>query len=225
MSPSSATGAAAATADKAAGDRQISFDTSEDRSVVASQAIADPVILAALVENLALGQRRVRQFSAAALCVISASDPQKLTAHIPAIADALHRPEAQTRWECLEALSNIVALDPDACDDAVIGTEASLYDEESGPSHLAAIRFLCAYGALDVKRAEKVWPYIDEALQCYHGDAEFQDMLIALTRFASGKIGAKVKQRLIDRLDFDAKNSKGQLGKRAAQIIALCAKK
>jgi hypothetical protein len=203
-------------------NRQIAFDTSEDRSAVASQALEDVVILVRLVENLSGPQRRVRQFSAAAVNEIAAQQPEELVAYVGDIVDALHRPEAQTRWECLEALSSIVGHAPSSCEQALHGAEISLYDEESGTARLAALRFLCAYGALDARRAQKVWPLIAEALQCYHGDPEFQDMLISVTHFAAGKIGKTVKAALVARMEFDAKNSKSSIGRRAREIVELC---
>jgi hypothetical protein len=216
-----ATGKKVASAEAA---RQIVFDTSEERSAIADQAIADPVILAALVENLSGPQRRIRQFSAATVNEIAAQEPKELLAHIDEIADALHRPEAQTRWECLEALSNLVEHDPPSCEQALHGAEISLYDEGSGMARLAALRFLCAYGAQDSRRARKVWPLIEEAIQCYHGDSEFPDMQIAVAQFAAGKVGKSVKQSLAARMSFDAKHSKGALGRRAREIVELCEK-
>jgi hypothetical protein len=206
-------------------DKQIVFDTSEDRSKIANQAIADQDILIALVENLSAGQRRVRQFSAAAINVISESQTDILVNHIGEITDGLYRPEAQTRWECLEALSYLAPIDPPACDSAVEGAEASLYDEDSGSARLAALRFLCAYGAVDAQRATKVWPLIEEAIQCYHGDPEFIDMLSSVAAFADGKIGPEVKKSVIKRMQFDATNGKGQLGRHATQIVEICNKK
>jgi hypothetical protein len=207
-----------------AAGQQIVFDPMADRSDVASQAIENPVILSALIENLSKEARRVRQFSAAAIGVVSESDPEILVVHIPHIVDALHRPEAQTRWESLEVLTRIVTYNPDACDDAVIGAEGSLYDEESGTARLAAVRFLCAYGALDAKRSTRVWPLLDEAIQCYHGDPEFQDMLISVISFASGSIGKDVRTSLASRMGFDAANARGALKRRATQIVELCKK-
>ncbi|MCL2136678.1 MAG: HEAT repeat domain-containing protein [Coriobacteriia bacterium] len=204
--------------------RQVVFDSNDDRFNVADQAIADKAILKRLVDNLAGAERRIRQFSAGALAVVSEKRPDLLAPYVPQIADALHRPEAQTRWESLEALSRIVALNPDAADDAVSGAEASLYDEENGAARLGAVRFLAAYGGLDAKRSVRVWPYIDEAIQVYHGDPEFQDMLIAVIGFASGHPAKQVREALIDRMRFDADNSKGPLQRRAAQIIDLCKK-
>jgi hypothetical protein len=205
-------------------DQQIVFDPAVDRSVVAEQARENPVILAALIENLSTEARRIRQFSAAAIGAVSECDPEILVIHIPHIVDALHRPEAQTRWESLEVLTRIVSYDPDACDDAIIGAEGSLYDEESGSARLAAVRFLCAYGALDAKRSARVWPLLDEAIQCYHGDPEFQDMLISVIAFASGRIGKDVRASLASRMDFDATNGRGALKRRATQIVELCRK-
>jgi hypothetical protein len=205
-------------------NQQIVFDPSADRSAVAEQARANPSILVALVENLSTEARRIRQFSAAAIGVISESDPEVLVIHIPHIVDALHRPEAQTRWESLEVLTRIVAYDPAACDDAILGAESSLYDEESGTARLAAVRFLCAYGALDSKRSAKVWPLLDEAIQCYHGDPEFQDMLISVINFAGGKISKEVRTSLASRMGFDAANARGALKRRATQIVDLCKK-
>ena len=206
-------------------NKKIQFDSSADRLAVAAQALADPVILDALVENLSTDTRRTRQFSATAIHEISETDPKMILPFVAQIIDALHRPEAQTRWECLEVLVNVVALDPKACDDAIAGAESSLYDEGSGPARLAAMRFLCAYGASDTERAEKIWPLLDEAIQCYHGDSEFQDMLVAVIGFAEGDIGKDVCNSLAERMDFDAKNAGGTLKRRAVQIVDLCKRK
>jgi len=203
---------------------EIVFDTTNSRTAIAEQALANPAVFGALIDNLSTEARRVRQFSASALGTISESSPESLVAHIPHLVDALHRPEAQTRWECLEILTRVVASDPEACDEALLGAESSLYDEESGTARLAAMRFLCAYGALDAIRSQKVWPYVDEAIQCYHGDPEFQDMLISVTAFASGKISKDVRAALANRMKFDATFGKGSLKRRAVQIIELCTK-
>jgi hypothetical protein len=204
---------------------EIVFDPTLDRSVIAEQAIANPVVLYTLVDNLSTEARRVRQFSASALGAVCETAPEALVGFAPHIVDALYRPEAQTRWECLEMLTRIVDLDPVACDDALVGAEGSLYDEESGVARLAALRFYCAYGSLDADRSAKVWPLIDEAIQCYHGDPEFQDMLISVIGFAGGQISGDVKDSLANRMQFDAVNGKGALKRRALQIIDLCKRK
>ena len=79
--------------------------------------------------------------------------------------------------------------------------------------------FLCKLGATTEKRSEKVWPLIDEGIQCYHGDLEFQDMLLAVIDFSQGKLDGSVKSALADRMRFDAENGKGMLKRRANQII------
>lgn len=81
------------------------------------------------------------------------------------------------------------------------------------------MRFLCKLGATTEKRSEKVWPLIDEGIQCYHGDLEFQDMLLAVIDFSQGKLDGSVKSALADRMRFDAENGKGMLRRRANQII------
>lgn len=205
-------------------DKQISFNNAEDRSLVANQAVEDADILAALVENLSSDQRRIRQFSAAAIKEVASQNPGILLAYVDDIADGLHRPEAQTRWECLEALSFLAPLDPPGLEEVIEGAETSLFDEESGMAHLAAIHFLCAYGALNAKRAVVVWILIEEGIQLYHGDPEFVDMLISVEDFASGKIGKTIKDKLRARMEFDAKNYVGAIGRHASQIVELCKK-
>ena len=109
------------------------------------------------------------------------------------LVDALNRPEAQTRWECLDVLTGLVEFDSRVCDKAVPGAETALFDEESGPVRLAAMRFLCRLGATTENRSERVWPLIDEGIQCYHGDMEFQDMLVAVVDFSAGSLSSRVK--------------------------------
>ncbi|MDR3136023.1 MAG: hypothetical protein LBU07_01090 [Coriobacteriales bacterium] len=203
-------------------DRQILFENSADRSRIADQALADADILAALVENLSAAQRRIRQFSATAIKEISVKSPETLLTHVGAIADGLHRPEAQTRWECLETLALLAKLDPTPLADAVEGAEVSLFDEESGFARLAALKFLCTYGALDSGRATQVWPLIREGIQCYHGDPEFEDMLVCVESFAAGNVGGSVRQLVCQCLQFDADNSKGAIGRRASSIVRIC---
>ena len=203
-------------------EKHISFNSVEDRSQVASQAIGDPQILEALVENLASDQRRIRQFSAAAIKEIASKEPEMLLKYVPAISDGLHRPEAQTRWECLEALAYVAHLDPPNLEEVIEGAEASLFDEESGMAHLAAVRFLCSYGSQSAKRAGQVWPLIEEGIQVYHGDPEFLDMLVSVERFASGSVGKVIKEQVSSRMAFDASNYAGDIGRYAAQIMKLC---
>ena len=123
----------------------------------------------------------------------------------------LSRPISSTHY--------VVPFDSRPCDKAIPGAEAALFDEDSGPLRLAAMRFLCKLGATTEKRSGKVWPLIDEGIQCYHGDLEFQDMLLAVIDFSQGKLDGSVKSALADRMRFDAENGKGMLKRRANQII------
>ena len=51
-----------------------------------------------------------------------------------------------------------------------------------------------------------MWPLLDEAIQCYHGDAEYRDMLVALYDMAQGPISEKCAHELLDRIAFDTKS-------------------
>ncbi len=191
---------------------------SDDVKEAAASAIKSKKDLEAHVANLAGSSRRERQSSAAVIAAVSKDDPEKLVPYMSDIIDALNRPEAQTRWEVLDALTELVSLDARTCDKALIGAETALFDEDSGPLRLAAMRFLCAFGATTENRSEKVWSLIDEGIQCYHGDLEFLDMLVGVIEFSAGKLAPSVKEELAARMKFDAENGKGQLKKRATQI-------
>ncbi len=179
----------------------------------------DEKALGELVETLSGPSRRDRQKAAATLATIAKENIELLAPYANAFVDALNRPEAQTRWESLDILTALVDSDSRTCDKAISGAESSLFDEESGPVRLAAMRFLCKLGATTENRSEKVWPLIDEGIQCYHGDPEFSDMLIAVVDFSTGKLASQVKKELAQRMTFDAENGKGALKRRAQQIL------
>lgn len=191
---------------------------SDDVKEAAASAVKNKKSLEKHVANLAGSSRRDRQSSAAIIAVVSKEAPEKLVPYMTDIIDALNRPEAQTRWEVLDALTELVPLDARTCDKALLGAETALFDEDSGPLRLAAMRFLCTFGATTENRSEKVWPLIDEGIQCYHGDLEFLDMLVGVIDFSAGKLAPQVKEELAARMKFDADNGKGQLKKRATQI-------
>ena len=194
-------------------------ERNEEVKEIAEGVLNGKTDVAEVVTRLAEGARRERQVAAAALFQVAKEKPEVLVDHIDEIVDALNRPEAQTRWECLEALTILVDYDARTCGKAVPEAEAALFDEESGPVRLAAMRFLCKYGATTANRSEKVWPLIDEGIQCYHGDLEFNDMLTAVIDFSKGKPADEVKASLVDRMSFDAENAKGALQRRAQQVI------
>lgn len=196
----------------------MSSESPEDKKRV-EDAVKQPAVLEALVDALSDGSRRGRQQAARIIAGVAREDPELLVGHGSALVDALERPEAQTRWECLETLTRIVPLDARVCEKAIPGAETALFDEDSGPVRLAAMRFLCRLGATTENRSEKVWPLIDEGIQCYHGDLEFQDMLLAVIDFSAGKLSPEVKRELGERMSFDASNGKGALKKRASVIV------
>lgn len=172
-----------------------------------------------LVDNLSGSSRRGRQAAAGALSKVALESPDALVSHIDAFVDALNRPESQTRWECLNVLTVLIAFDASSCAAAVPGAEAALFDEDSGLLRLAAMRFLCTLGSESKDMSVKVWPLIDEAIQCYHGDLEFPEMLNAVIHFSESEISLDVKSELASRMAFDAKNGKGALKRRAQQIL------
>lgn len=180
--------------------------------------IEDAAGLAEAAEGLSSSSRWVRQHSASAISAYVQEHPESAAPYAPQLIAALGVKEGRTRWECLDVLSVVVGYDSRACDKALAGAEEALFDEGNGFVRLSALRFLCVYGATTEKRSEKVWPAIEEAIQCYHGNAEFQDMLTVLVTFSEGKLSPSVKEAFAKRVSFDAQNNKGSLGRRMRQI-------
>lgn len=185
----------------------------------AAQALKDEGTVEALVSALSGPSRRSRQNAASVLAQIAKTQPDAVSAYIDDFNAALDCAEAQTRWECLDALTELVSLDSRSCDKCVSGAEAALFDEENGFVRLAALRFLCRLGSTTENRSLKIWPLLDEAIQCYHGDYEYQDMLVALIAFSDGKLAPEVKTGLAERVSFDAEHGKGALQRRSKQIV------
>lgn len=194
-------------------------DLSKDLNQLAMAAAGNGEILKKVMDALDSDARRERQRAAKAIGQVADENLGALVPYVNVLVDAVDRPEAQTRWEVFEVLTKLVSYESRACDKALAAAETSLFDEESGPVRLAAMRFLCKLGATTENRSEKVWPLLDEAIQCYHGDQEFQDMLIALIEFSAGKLTEEVKGQLAARMSFDANNGRGVLKRRAAQIV------
>lgn len=172
-----------------------------------------------LVEELSGASRRRRQEVAHTLALVARSQPETLLPHVDALVDALFRPEAQTRWEVLDALSSIVEKNPDSVTGAFDGAEASLFDDGSATVRLAAFVFLCRLGASSPERSDEVWPLIDEAIQCYHGDAEYRDMLAALLALAQGNASDATRKALAARVKFDSESGSGYIKSFSAEII------
>ena len=145
---------------------------------------------------------------------------------VPALIEALDRPEAQTRWEALDALTALATTCPEQLGDAFEGAETALFDEISSTLRYAAFRLLCVWGATGVERSREAWPILDEAIQCYHGDLEYRDMLGCLYEFGQGEIDAEVAEKLALRLKFDAENGKGSyLKARSSEICEMLVKR
>ena len=173
-----------------------------------------------LAKGLSSSSRRMRQVAAAAFAQLSRTEPDAALPFIDIIVESLKRPEARTRWESLDALVCLVPLDSKSCFGALEYAEEALFDESNGTVRLAAMRFLCKLGSVSKKYAAEVWPLIDEALRCYHGDPEYIDMLVAVNDFAAGNLPDDVREGLVVRMEFDANNPKSGLVHRSKSIIA-----
>ena len=174
------------------------LDTQEVEAL--AQIERDGAALTALIEDLSSSSRRTRQFSARVVAILAQREPKLLDPYVSDLIDALYRPEAQTRWEVLDALSELVPDHAKEIGAAFEGAETALFDELSATLRLSAFHLLCAWGATERGRSKKVWPIIDEAIQCYHGDLEYRDMLGYLHEFAQGKIAGDVAEELAGRL-------------------------
>lgn len=182
--------------------------------------------LAALIDDLAGRSRLKRQLAARVVHLLAEREPDLLVPYISDLIDALYRPEAQTRWEILDALTILVPDHAKEIGAAYDGAEAALFDDLSSTLRLSAFRMLCTWGATERGRSKKVWPIIDEAIQCYHGDLEYRDMLGYLHEFAQGKIAGDVAEELAGRLSFDAENGKGSyLKARSREIYDMLVKR
>ena len=175
-----------------------------------------------LVEELAGSSRRRRQEVAHKIATVAHADANMVTPFVGSLMDALERPEAQTRWEILDALTALVDEHAEEVAPAFEAAETALFDEDSAPVRLAGFVFLCRFGATSEERSDQVWPLLDEAIQCYHGDPEYRDMLVALLAFVQGAASAATKTALAERLKFDAENGASYVKSFSAQIIQAC---
>ncbi|HSK48007.1 MAG TPA: hypothetical protein VLA05_08405 [Coriobacteriia bacterium] len=208
-----------------ADDRVLTFSPDGDKSELAGLARTEPAVLTGIVAALAGDDRRSRQFAASTVHELALHEPALLKPYSEELADALHRPESQTRWEVLGTFEKLVAVDARLVDKALDGAESALHDEESGVVRLAAFRLMTSYGATTARRSERVWPLISEAIRCYHGDAEFPAMLSGVYRMVSGNAADEVKLAAADIMAFDAENGKGLLKRRASRIVECAPKK
>ena len=173
-----------------------------------------------LVEALSEPRRRTRQDAAHRIALAAHQDGEQLVPYVDDLVDALYRPEAQTRWEVFDALGEITSTHPELVEGGYDGAEAALFDETSATVRLAAFRFLCRLGASSPERSDMVWQLLDESVQCYHGNPEYHDMLLALMEFSNGNLSDKTSDALVARVGFDAANGTGYTKAYSAQIIA-----
>ena len=175
-----------------------------------------------LVEELSGSSRRRRQEVAHKIATVAKADATMVTPFVGELVEGLERPEAQTRWEVLDALAALADEHAEDVAPAFEGAETALFDEDSAPVRLAAFVFLCRYGATSEERSDEAWPLLDEAIQCFHGDAEYRDMLVALLGLAQGNASAATKKALSERLKFDSENGSSYIKSFSAQIIQAC---
>ncbi|ADK68531.1 conserved hypothetical protein [Olsenella uli DSM 7084] len=183
----------------------------------------DGASLEALVERLKGSRRRGRQEAAHEIAVLAKADPQSLVTYADDLVDALDRPEAQTRWEMLDALTSVTSVDASVVAAGFDGAEASLFDDGSAIVRLAAFKFLSCYGATSERASDAVWPLLDEAVQCYHGDPEYHDMLVSMLEFARGSLSEKSRDALAARVAFDAESGRGYIKAYSTEIAAAVA--
>ena len=119
----------------------------------------------------------------------------------------------------ITALAELAPQFADKVEEAFDGAEAALFDEGSAMVRLAAFRFMANFGATSEARSDNAWPLLDEAIQCYHGDSEYRDMLSSLLSFARGSISDATRAALVDRVTFDAKNGRGYIQIGSKDII------
>ncbi len=173
-----------------------------------------------LVDALAGPRRRSRQEAAHYLALKAHEDASQLTPFVDDLIDALYRPEAQTRWEVFDALGEVALINADSVAEGFDGAEASLFDEDSAIVRLAAFRFLCRLGASSPERSDAAWSLLDEAVQCYHGNPEYHDMLLALLEFSKGDLSDKTRDAVVARMEFDAENGQSFMRACSVQIIS-----
>ena len=203
-------------------NQELSAEETERLELVES----DETELDRVVGDLSVHSRRKRQFAARVIRLLAERDPERVAPYIDDLVEALELSEAQTRWEVLDTLNVLVETHGKEVGAAFEGAETALFDEDSPTLRYSAFRLLCTWGATDRGRSKKVWPIIDEAIQCYHGDMEYRDMLGCLHDFASGKIEGGVAEQLAQRLRFDAENGKGvYLKSRSGEICEMLVKR
>lgn len=197
--------------------------TPTDSESAPAAAPTDEKALEGLVALLSGPNRKDRQNSAHTIALVAREEPRALVPHVDQLIEAIARPEAQTRWEVLDALSAVALVEPELVEGAMEGAEDALYDEESGMLRCTAFRFMSKLASTSPQRAARIWPLLDEALQCFHGDPEFAGMLDAVVDLIqNGKVDQATREAVAGRMAFDAQAGKSPLTSRAQRIVDLC---
>lgn len=199
---------------------ELKIDTPEEREALADQALKDEDLVDLLAQMIAGSSRTRRQKAASTVALIADRDASVLLPYTEDIASGLTKQEAQTRWEVLHALDQMGKAGQRYDEDVLVAAEDALYDESNGSVRESAFHFFCGYGSASVENSEEVWPQIDEAIQCYHGNPEFSDMLTQLVAFAESDISFTTSAALAQRMKFDSENASGTLRMRSEQIVA-----
>jgi len=192
-----------------------------DKAEVARLAVEDPASLASLIALLAQEERHERIRAAGAVHEVALIAPAVLKPHVAELIDALERPEPQTRWEVLGALEALVPFDPRGVEKAVASASLALHDASSGVVRAAGFRMLAALGATTANRAGKVWPLLDEALRCYHGDPEYPAMLGGLVLLCEGAASPEIKRAAASVVEADANHPRSLVRRRAQRVVLL----
>lgn len=201
---------------------ELKLDTPEEREAAARAARTSKVTLGLLEELLTSSSRSKRQKAAATLSLAAKAEPAALEPVLGAVLEALAMPGNQARWECLNILCARAEAGLMGADEAYDAAEEALFDENSGIVREAAFRLLCLSGSTGPEASERVWPLIDEAIQCHHGNGEFNDMLTSLAAFSESALAPEVAQALATRMEFDSQNARGTLRMRSQQIVEAC---
>ena len=209
----------AASAEEAASEVTPEEVAAEAAGQAEEAPVYTPELVETLIEGLSGASRRRRQEVGFEIAAIAHVSPELLEPHINALIDALYRPEAQTRWEVLDALTVLAELYGERTFGAFDGAETALFDEDSATVRLAAFLFLTRYASVSPELSDEAWPLLDEAIQCYHGDAEYHDMLAGLLEMVQGNVSEATAKALVDRVGFDAENSASFIKTYSAQII------
>ncbi|MBE0476533.1 MAG: hypothetical protein IBX62_05495 [Coriobacteriia bacterium] len=192
----------------------------EGKDAVATRALAEPAAMRRLLEALSGPGRTERARAAEALHEVACREPQALKPYASELIDALERPEVQTRWEVLGGLEELARVDARLLDKAIAPATVSLHDAESGVVRVAAFRMLAAYGSTTARRAERIWPLLDEALRAYHGDPEYPGMLAGVVTLVEGAAPEAVRADAARTVEPETTHPRAAISRQAKRIVA-----